>query len=83
MSVWVFFNCFFDVEPANVMFEVCFSTEDLGAYFHLYEKNGVSHHNMTLGVGDLRKMTNTSCNTDCYILVLGMDTTFQLENLEP
>ena len=41
MSVWVFFNCFFDVEPANVMFEVCFSTEELEAYFNLCEKSGV------------------------------------------
>lgn len=68
-----FFNCFFDVEPANVMFEVCFSTEELGAYFNLREKNRVSHHTMTLGVGDLRKMSNTSCNTDRYILVLGRE----------
>lgn len=62
------------------MFEVCFSTEAAGAYFNLCEKNVVSHHTMTLGVGGLRKMSNTSWNTDCYILVLGMDPTFHLES---
>lgn len=78
MSVWVFFNCFFDVEPANVMSEVCFQAEELGEYFNLCENNWVSHHTMTLGAGDLRKMSNTSCNTDCYILVVGRASTLPL-----
>lgn len=44
MLMWVFFNCFFDVEPANVMFEVCLSAAELGAYFSLCEKNSLTSH---------------------------------------
>lgn len=51
MSMWVFFNCFFDVEPANVMCEVCFQAEQLGEYFNLCENNWVSHHTGALGAG--------------------------------